>query len=58
MKPNFEEWHDDLSEFDTAVNHRARLETITTIYLESDFANQRIERIKTMWLLRHLSRIL
>ena len=57
MENNLEKWREKLSEVANDKTFAETLNTLTEAYLESDLANDRKERIKTLWLLRHLKKL-
>lgn len=57
MFKNFENWHQELLEMDTATNHKQTLAEIEIAILESPAADDRGFRLKVFWLLRHVARL-
>jgi hypothetical protein len=57
MNAPFKEWLQELELLDTPANHLETLNELEAVYLESDGANYRPQRVRTMVLLRHLKKL-
>jgi len=58
MKKALKNWYQELQEVDTLANHKQTVNLLEEVYLETTAANNRKERIRIMWLLRCLKKIL
>ena len=57
MLKNHEQWHEDLHRADTPQNHLSTINLLEESFIQSNMANDRKQRIKAMWLLRHVKKL-
>lgn len=57
MAVPLEEWHNELVSVDNPENFLKIVSEVEETYLESEAANDRKRRIKTLWFLRHLKKM-
>ena len=58
MSNHLKIWYQELQEVATLGCHKQTVNLLEEVYLETTAANNRKERIRIMWLLRYLKKIL